>query len=205
MELGGGTIKRRSACALLLVTFMAMCIIPSIGGTVNQVASDKSAKIGLSKDIQPVEVNAASKYKKSKKKIKSNKKKIVKKKKSKAKKYKKVKASYKYKKTVYVSHKCTDVDAFKKDPKLDSIMRSGSKYRYSGAHHTGAELQKYGSGDCWAMSDYLNTEFTNAGYNSRIIQYPTSYSSRHRSAQVNINGAWQTVPYRSYGYNYLFV
>jgi len=204
-ELGGGTIKRRSACALLLVLTMAMCIFPSFGGTVNQVASDDNAKIGLNKDIQPLEVNAASKYKKSKKKIKTSKKKSKKKKKSTKKKYKKAKASYKYKKTVYKSYTCTSSSAFKNDPKLNSIMISGSKFRYSGAHHTGAELVKYGSGDCWAMSDYLNTQFTKAGYQSRIIQYPTSYSSRHRYVQVYIEGTWQTVPYRSYGYHYLFV
>ena len=200
MELGGGTIKRRSACALLLVVTMAMCIIPSFGGTVNQIASGNSAKIGLSKDVEPLEVNAASKYKKSKKKIKTSKKKSKKKKK-----YKKAKASYKYKKTVHKTYTCTNSGAFKKDPKLNSIMISGSKFRYSGAHHTGAALAKYGSGDCWAMSDYLNAQFTKAGYKSRIIQYPTSYSSRHKSVQVYVGETWQTVPYRSYGYNYLFV
>lgn len=118
-------------------------------------------------------------------------------------KYKKVRAAYSYKKTTYKSY--TNPSDWKNDPKLDSIMKSGSKYGYSGAHHTGEELVKYGSGDCWAMSDYLDTEFKKSGYNSRVIQYATSYSSRHRSVQVNINGKWQKAPYRSYGYHYLFV
>jgi len=200
MELGGGTIKRRSACALLLAITMAMCIIPAFGDTQNQAASDDNAKIGLDKNIQPLEVNAASKYKKTKK-IKKKKKS----KKKKKKKYKKAKASYTYKKTVYKSYKCTNPSAFTNDPKLNAIMKSGAKYRYSGAHHTGAELVKYGSGDCWAMSDYLNSQFTKAGYQSRIITYATSYSSHHKSVQVYVGGAWQTVPYRTYGYHYLFV
>jgi hypothetical protein len=91
------------------------------------------------------------------------------------------------------------------DPTLDAIIRSGSGFSYSSAHHTGAELEKYGSGDCWAFSDYLNTKLQAAGYQSRIIQYATSYSSQHRSVQVMRNGAWQTVPYRAYGYPSLIV
>lgn len=200
-ELGGGTIKRRSVCALLLALTMAVCIIPAFGDTQNQSASDNSAKIGLDKNIQPLEVNAASKYK-YKKKIK---KKSKKKKKKKKKKYKKAKASYTYKKTVYKSYKCTNPGAFTKDPKLNAIMKVGAKYKYSGAYHTGTALVKYGAGDCWAMSDYLNTQFTKAGYKSRIITYATSYSSHHKSVQVYIGGTWQTVPYRTYGYHYLFV
>lgn len=95
--------------------------------------------------------------------------------------------------------------AFKNGQKLDSIMITGSKFKYSQAHHTGAESVKYGSGDCWAMSDYLNSQFTKARYKSRIIQYAASYSSGHKSLHVHIGGTWQTVPYRSYGYHYLFV
>ncbi len=246
MGLGGGIIKRHTAYAILLALGMVICIFPSVGGTENQVASDNSAKIGLNEHIQPLEVDAASKYKKKKKIKKTSKKtkkykkkttKVTKYKKKATKtskktykkakstykrvktkvrykykgkwryktvyKYKKVRASYSYKKTTYKSY--SNPSAWKNDPKLDSIMKSGSKYGYSGAHHTGAELKKYGSGDCWAMSDYLDTEFKKAGYNSRVIQYATSYSSRHRSVQVNINGKWQKAPYRSYGYHYLFV
>ena len=230
MGLGGGIIKRHTAYAILLALGMVICIFPSVGGTENQVASDNSAKIGLNEHIQPLEVDAASKYKKKKKIKKTSKKtktkkykKTYKKAKSTYKrvkttvrykykgkwryktvyKYKKVRAAYSYKKTTYKSY--TNPSTWKNDPKLDSIMKSGSKYGYSRAHHTGAELKKYGSGDCWAMSDYLDTEFKKAGYNSRVIQYATSYSSRHRSVQVNINGTWQKAPYRSYGYHYLFV
>jgi hypothetical protein len=240
MGLGGGIIKRHTAYAILLVLGMVLCIFPSVGGAENQIASDDSAKIGLNGDIKPLEVDAASKYKKTKKykkyktstykkykKYKTSTYKKYKKaaykksytyKKIKTKvrykykgkwryktvyKYKKVRAAYSYKKTTYQSY--TNPSDWKNDPKLDSIMESGSKYGYSHAYHTGEELVEHGSGDCWAMSDYLDTEFKKAGYNSRVIQYATSYSSKHRSVQVNINGKWQKAPYRTYGYNYLFV
>lgn len=234
MGLGGGTIKRRSACALLLALGIAVCIFPSVGGTTDQVASDNNAKIGLNENKNVLEVNAASKKKKS---VKKTSKKVKKKSKKKVKAtrkvkrskatYKKVKVRYKYKgkwrykwvykKVTYQSYSSSysssssssssssNSGSWSNDLTLDSIMKSGSRFGYSGAHHTGAELEQYGSGDCWAMSDWLNNKFQSAGYESRIITYATSYSSQHKSVQVKINGEWQTAPYRSYGYHYLFV
>lgn len=230
MEVGGGTIKRHTSCALLLVICMTMCIIPSAVGTENQVASDNIAKIGLKEDKNVLEVNAASKKKKVKAKTKKATKKVKAKKtykktykKSKVK-YTKVRVKYRYKgkwryKWVYKKsyssvsaysttktvNTQTSSGSWSSDPTLDAIMRSGSGFGYSSAYHTGADIARHGAGDCWAMSDYLNSKFQAAGYQSRIIQYATSYSSQHRSVQVFLNGAWQTVPYRSYGYNYLFV
>ncbi|WP_414469682.1 hypothetical protein [Methanobacterium sp. ACI-7] len=253
MELGGGTIKRRTACALLLTISMAMCIIPSVVGTENQVASDNYAKIGLNEalknemfgaaknsenflsDKNVLEVNAASKTKKVKAKTKKTTKKVTTKKtrkkvaakkttkkvkaatyRVKVKYYYKGKVRYKYVtkyQTVSASSTTRPVSyasssssgSWSDDPTLDAIIRSGSGFSYSSAHHTGAELAKYGSGDCWAFSDYLNTKLQAAGYQSRVIQYATSYSSQHRSVQVMRNGAWQTVPYRAYGYPSLIV
>ena len=84
-------------------------------------------------------------------------------------------------------------------------MRSGAKYGYRRGVSSASAMQRAGAGDCWAMSEYLNSRFKAAGYNSRIIQYATSYSSRHRSVQLNLNGKWVTVPYRAYGYNGIFL
>jgi len=84
-------------------------------------------------------------------------------------------------------------------------MKSGSKYGYRRSIRTAAAMQSAGVGDCWAINEYLHGKFQTAGYNSRVIQYATSYSSRHRSVQLNQNGKWITVPYRAYGYNCLFV
>ena len=81
---------------------------------------------------------------------------------------------------------------------LASIMKAASKYRYSGAAHTAEGMIAHGSGDCWAMSDYLYKKMTASGMKARIIQYSTAYSSRHRSVQYLSNGAWQNAPYRQY-------
>jgi len=87
---------------------------------------------------------------------------------------------------------------------LAAIMRSAAKFGYSGAAHTASAMERIGAGDCWAMSDYLYKHMTAAGMKSRIIQYATAYSSRHRSVQYFSNGAWVNAPYRAYGLNMLF-
>ena len=112
-----------------------------------------------------------------------------------------VKAASSYGSSSYRSKNKADTS----DPKINAIMKSGAKYGYSHSASTAPAMQKIGAGDCWAMSSYLNSEFQAAGYKSRIIQYGTAYSSRHRSVQLYQNGQWKTVPYRAYGYNYLFV
>ncbi len=81
---------------------------------------------------------------------------------------------------------------------LSSIMIRASKYGYSGRAHTAEGMVSAGSGDCWAMSDYLYKKMNAAGMKARIIQYATAYSSRHRSVQYLSNGAWVNAPYRQY-------
>jgi len=173
-----------------------MFVFPSAIGAADQNTSGNGVTIGPS-ESKTVLVHAATKkkVKKTYKKVKAATKKKVKKT------YKKVKAASSYKSSSYKSSGTADTS----DPTLDSIMRSGSGYRYSSAYHTGADLVAHGCGDCWAFSDYLNGKFQAAGYQSRIVQYATSYSSRHRSVQLYQNGAWKTVPYRAYGYPYLIV
>jgi lysozyme family protein len=87
---------------------------------------------------------------------------------------------------------------------LSEILASGAKYGYSHSASTAAGMIAIGSGDCWAMSDYLYSKLQAAGIESRIVQYSTSYSSRHRSVQLYQNGAWVDVPYSSYGYSSMF-
>jgi methionine-rich copper-binding protein CopC len=81
---------------------------------------------------------------------------------------------------------------------ISQVMKAASKYRYSGRAHTGKDMERIGSGDCWAMSDYLYTHLTKKGVKSRIIQYSTAYSSKHRSVQYYSNNKWVGVPYRQY-------
>lgn len=87
---------------------------------------------------------------------------------------------------------------------LSEILASGAKYGYSHSASTASGMIAIGSGDCWAMSDYLYSKLQAAGIESRIVQYSTSYSSRHRSVQLYQNGAWVDVPYSSYGYSSMF-
>ncbi|MEN6551435.1 MAG: peptidoglycan-binding domain-containing protein [Methanobacterium sp.] len=87
---------------------------------------------------------------------------------------------------------------------LSAILASGAKYGYSHSASTAAGMVAIGSGDCWAMSDYLYGKLSAAGIHSRIVQYSTAYSARHRSVQLYQNGAWVDVPYSSYGYSTMF-
>ena len=87
---------------------------------------------------------------------------------------------------------------------LSSILASGAKYGYSHSASTAAAMESIGSGDCWAMSDYLYSKLAAAGYHARIVQYSTAYSANHRSVQLYENDAWVDVPYSSYGYSMLF-
>lgn len=84
------------------------------------------------------------------------------------------------------------------------ILASGAKYGYSHSASTASAMVACGSGDCWAMSDYLYSRFSAAGIDSRIVQYSTAYSSRHRSVQLYQNGRWVDAPYSSYGYSTMF-
>ena len=211
---GGGTIKRQKLCALLLVVGIVMCVFPSIVGAADQSASSNSAQIGLSEHKNVIEVNAASSVKVKvwykhwyKHWYKSNGKwrytwKYT------------WKYYYKYKTTSTVkaassssssSYTSSDKANTFSDPTLNSIMKSAAGYGYRSGVSTASGLVKCGAGDCWAYSAYLNSKFKAAGYQSRVIQYATSYSSRHRSVQLYQSGQWKTVPYRAYGYNYLIV
>lgn len=87
---------------------------------------------------------------------------------------------------------------------LSAILASGAKYGYSHSASTAAAMEAIGSGDCWAMSDYLFSKLAAAGYHARIVQYSTAYSAHHRSVQLYEDGAWVDVPYSSYGYSMLF-
>ncbi|MBI5679324.1 MAG: hypothetical protein HZC47_00270 [Methanobacterium sp.] len=186
---------------------MAMCIFPSIGGAAENQTVDNNLKIGLNDNKSGLEVNAASKTKvkaKTVRKAKTTKKYKKTKatyKKSKKSKYRKVKAASRYKRSSYSSSSA----GFVSDGTTDSIMKSGARYGYRRGVSSAASMQSAGAGDCWAMSEYLNSQFQSAGYSSRVVQYRTSYSSKHRSVQLNQNGRWVTVPYRAYGYNSMFV
>ena len=218
---GGGRIKRQSMYALLIALTMAMSILPSAVGASNQIASDNNAQIGLSEHTNVLKVNAASSVKVKvwyKHWYKSWHKHWYK---SNGRWHYYWTYSWNYTWKYYYKYKTSTVKAASSsssssytssgkantfsDPKLNSIMKSAAGYGYSSGVSTASGLVAHKAGDCWAYSAYLNGKFQAAGYKSRVIQYATSYSSRHRSVQLYQNGQWKTVPYRAYGYNYYIV
>lgn len=84
---------------------------------------------------------------------------------------------------------------------VDAILKKAANFGYSSIAHDAAGIEKYGRGDCWAMSDYLFKKFKATKVKARIVQYSTEYASNHRSVQLYKNGAWVDVPYRTYGFN----
>ena len=57
-------------------------------------------------------------------------------------------------------------------------------------------MKKRGYGSCWAWSDALFTELTARGYTCRIVEYPTSMASNHRSVQIKKDNHWKDYPYK---------
>ena len=87
--------------------------------------------------------------------------------------------------------------------KVDKLMKKASHYRYSHRYQTRKELERHHCGSCWAMSAYLYYYLKKAKVHTRIIQYHTAYSSRHRSVQYWV-GRWINMPYRSYFHTDMF-
>ena len=101
---------------------------------------------------------------------------------------------------------------YKKYKKYKKYSKYYSKYRYKYKKYKKYSYKKkstrgyaYSSiGDCWAMSNYLHKKLTKSGVKSRIIQYKTSMSSRHRSVQVYKSGKWVDYNYKANGYNKIY-
>lgn len=191
-----------------------MLVVSPVSGATSQSASSNNAQIGLNEDDNVLKVNAAYTckvwykkwYKKWHKRWYKNyngkwRYKWKYKWKYYWKYYTKVKAASSSTTSSYKSSSKADTSS----STLDSIMESGADYGYSHGASTASAMKKRGAGDCWAMSEYLCNKFKAAGYKTRVIQYATAYSSRHRSVQLYQNGKWKTVPYRAYGYHYFFV
>lgn len=84
------------------------------------------------------------------------------------------------------------------------VTSSSDRYTTTRTRSTGNNYRSYsrgrGTGDCWDNSAYLYGKLSSSGTQSRIIQYGTSLSSRHRSVQVYKNGRWVDYNYKSNGY-----
>lgn len=94
---------------------------------------------------------------------------------------------------------------YKKKYRYKRVYRKG-RYRYVKAVYYVRYKVTYkgkggkGTGDCWTNSEILYNTLKKKGYRVRIIQYPTSYSSRHRSVQIYSGGRWKNYDYNGNGY-----
>ena len=91
----------------------------------------------------------------------------------------------------------TPVDIF------EVITKEAFKYNYAlGTTSSYSEMQKSGSGDCWAFSDLIYTWMKKYKVTCKIVEYGTAYASNHRSVQyLDANNKWQDFPYRDLGWN----
>lgn len=87
---------------------------------------------------------------------------------------------------------------------LDEVGKKWSGMKYSHACQTYECVQKTGGGDCWGCSDTLSCELEQRGVKTKILEYPTSASSQHRSVQYLDGSEWKNFPYRKYGFNSSF-
>lgn len=83
---------------------------------------------------------------------------------------------------------------------ITQIGRDASRFKFVlGSCSTAACMEKKGSGDCWAMSDYLYNRLTSAGIRAKIVQYKTSMSNNHESVLYYKGGSWIDFPYSESG------
>ena len=86
---------------------------------------------------------------------------------------------------------------------LESIAKLCKKYKYKrGKDSTYSAMKKSGSGDCWAFSELILSEFKRYGVNARIYEYTTNSSNQHRSVRyLDANKKWVDFPYKDYKLN----
>ena len=91
------------------------------------------------------------------------------------------------------------------DKAIDEVGKLAAKISYSGQCQTHDCVQQHKTGDCWGMSDYIACELKSRGVETKIKQYGTAYSDRHRSVLYkDKNGKWTRFPYREYNVSMLF-
>ena len=91
------------------------------------------------------------------------------------------------------------------DKAIDEVGKLAAKISYSGQCQTHDCVQQHKTGDCWGMSDYIACELKSRGVETKIKQYATAYSDRHRSVLYkDKNGKWTRFPYREYNVSMLF-
>jgi len=72
---------------------------------------------------------------------------------------------------------------------LQKYMNRNLNHR-SGGPHTFEGVVKRKVGDCWGLAEWAAKQLKANNYKARIVQGPSSSSSRHRWVQVYIDGKW---------------
>ena len=98
------------------------------------------------------------------------------------------------------SNNNTDVESA-----IEEVGKKWHGINYSGICQTASCVREHNAGDCWGCSAIIACELKDKGVTVRVMQYPTSASSRHRSVQYkDSNGEWNNFPYRKYGFSSSF-
>lgn len=88
---------------------------------------------------------------------------------------------------------------------VDEVGRKWHHIKYSHCCQSASATKRNGAGDCWGISFLLACELKKRGVKAKILNYPTSMSSNHRSVQYqNAKGKWVNFPYRKYGFHSWF-
>lgn len=81
---------------------------------------------------------------------------------------------------------------------LQQIGQAGARFAYSHSCSDEGCLESTGSGDCYAMSDWLYDKLCAAGVKAQILWQ--SGPTNHRWVQIYANGTWTDFPYDQYNF-----
>lgn len=100
----------------------------------------------------------------------------------------------------------SDGESYSKDVSsaLDEVGKKWHNLKYSNACQSYDCAKQTKGADCWGCSDLLSCELEQRGITTKILEYPTSSSSQHRSVQYLDGNEWKNFPYRKYGFSQLF-
>ena len=85
---------------------------------------------------------------------------------------------------------------------IDAIGAKAATFKYSHGCSASACIESGGSGDCYAMSDWLYEKLTAIGVKSQI-QW-CSGPRNHRTVQIDVGSGWQDFDYGKYNIETMF-
>ena len=88
------------------------------------------------------------------------------------------------------------IDIPKAINEVGKLMEKKKYKRYTYSDYK--NFVKHGYGDCWAGAYFVACQLQKRGVPARIIQYATSQSDAHRSAQYKDSKGWHNFPYKKF-------